>query len=251
MSITIKNKEDIRGMRAAGRLAAKLMDYITPFVKEGVSTDELNNLCEEWTRAHGAVSAPLKYNGFPKSICTSRNDVICHGIPSPEEILEDGDILNVDVTVKLNGYHGDMSRMFMIGNVSEEAKLLVERTKTAMERGIAAVKPGAYIGDIGAAIEDYISKFEYGIVREFGGHGIGKTFHEGNSWVGHYKGPKGQRIEPGMIFTVEPMINLGSPELYIEDDDWTARTMDGSISAQWEHTVLVTATGVEKLTVSE
>lgn len=250
MSIIIKNKEDIRAMRASGKLAAKLMDYITPFVKEGVSTLYLNDLCEDWTRAHGAISATVGYNGYPKSICSSKNDVVCHGIPSAEDVLEDGDILNIDVTVKLNGYHGDMSRMFMIGNVSEEAKLLVERTKTAMERGIAAVKPGAYFGDIGAAIQNYIGKFGYGIVREFGGHGIGTVFHE-EPWVGHFKGAKGDRIEAGMIFTVEPMINLGGSDLYIEDDDWTARTVDGSISAQWEHTILVTHNGAEKLTVSE
>lgn len=246
--IAIKSKEDIQGMRKVGRMAAQLLDYITPFVQVGVSTEELNDLCEAWTQERGATSAPLGYNGFPKSICTSINDVVCHGIPSKEMILQDGDIINIDVTVKLNGYHGDTSRTFIVGTVSDEVALLVSRTKTAMERGIAAVKPGAHFGDIGKAIEAYVEKFDYGIITDFGGHGIGKVFHE-EPFIAHYDtGQKGPMIKPGMIFTVEPMITLGGDDSYMEADGWTARTEDGSLTAQFEHTILVTEKGVEILT---
>ena len=235
-------------MRKAGKMGAKLLDYLTPFIKAGTSTQEINDLAETWTREHNAVSAPLGYNGFPKSICTSINDVVCHGIPSATDVLKDGDIVNVDVTVKLNGYHGDTSRTFIIGEVSEEVALLVSRTKTAMERGIAAVKPGAHFGDIGVAIERYVEKFEYGIITDFGGHGIGKIFHE-DPFIAHYDtGSKGPVMRPGMIFTIEPMITLGGDDSHIEADGWTARTDDGALTAQFEHTVLVTDKGVEILT---
>ena len=235
-------------MRKAGKLGAQLLDYLTPFVQPGVSTQEINDLAEKWTRDHGAVSAPLGYNGFPKSLCTSINDVVCHGIPSPDVFLREGDIVNVDVTVKLNGYHGDTSRTFIVGTVPEEVALLVSRTKTAMERGIAAVKPGGYFGDIGKAIENYVEKFEYGIITDFGGHGIGKIFHE-EPFIAHYDtGARGPMIKPGMIFTVEPMITLGGDDCFIEADGWTARTEDGSLTAQFEHTILVTEKGVEILT---
>jgi len=239
-------------MRKACRLAAELLNYIEPFVVPGVSTEELDRLCATWTEEHGAISAPLGYKQegtfpFPKSICTSINDVVCHGIPSAE-ILCEGDIVNLDVTVKLHGFHGDTSRTFLVGKVSEEASLLVSRTKTAMERGIAAVKPGAYIGDIGKAIEAYVEKFGYGIVTDFGGHGIGRVFHE-EPFIPHYDtGIRGAMLKPGMIFTVEPMITLGTDDVVIEDDGWTARTIDGSLTAQFEHTVLVTEKGVEILT---
>ena len=251
MAIVIKTKEEIQGMRKAGKLGAQLLDYLTPFIKPGVSTQEINDLAEEWTKKHGAVSAPLGYNGFPKSLCTSVNDVVCHGIPSPDVILQEGDIVNVDVTPKLNGYHGDTSRTFMIGEVPEEVALLVSRTKTAMERGIAAVKPGAYFGDIGKAIERYVEKFEYGIITDFGGHGVGKTFHE-DPFIAHYdSGVKGGIMKPGMIFTIEPMITLGGDDCFVEEEDgWTARTEDGSLTAQFEHTVLVTEKGVEILTLA-
>lgn len=248
--IKIKSKEDIQGMRRAGKLAAKLLDFLTPHIQAGISTEAINDLAESWTRDHGAISAPLGYKGFPKSLCTSVNDTVCHGIPSPHEILKNGDIVNVDVTVKVQGYHGDHSRMFAIGEVSDDAMLLIERTKKAMMVGIEAVKPGGYTGDIGVAIEKYIRKFGYGIVKDFGGHGIGTVFHE-DPFIAHFDtGYKGDRLVPGMIFTVEPMINLGKSDLYIEDDDWTAKTDDGSLSAQWEHTVLVTDRGVEILTIS-
>ena len=248
--IYIKNKYDIEMMRKAGKLAAKLLNYISPFVKEGVSTLYLDNLCEEFTKKHGAISAPLNYNGFPKSICTSINNVVCHGIPSEKEILKDGDIINIDVTVKLGGYYGDTSRTYLIGNVSEEAKYLVRRTENAMYRGIKEVKPGKYLYEVGKAIEKYISKFSYSIVRDFVGHGIGKNFHEEPQVYHHYSLRNKIRLQEGMIFTVEPMINMGkSYEVKVSSEDgWTVTTEDGSLSAQFEHTVLVISKGAEILT---
>jgi len=248
--IHIKNKYDIKMMRKAGELAAKLLKYIESFVKEGVSTLYLNDLCEEFTKKHGAISAPLNYNGFSKSICTSINNVVCHGIPSEKEILEDGDILNIDVTVKLDGYYGDTSKTYLIGNVDEEAKYLVRRTENAMYRGIKAVKPGKSLYEVGKAIEKYISKFGYSIVRDFVGHGIGKSFHEDPQVLHYYSLRNKIRIQEGMIFTIEPMINMGkSYEVKVSSEDgWTVTTEDGSLSAQFEHTVLVTSKGVEILT---
>ncbi len=248
--IYIKNKYDIKMMRKAGELAAKILNYITPFVKEGVSTLYLNDLCEDFTKKHGAISAPLNYNGFPKSICTSINNVVCHGIPSEKEILQDGDIINIDVTVKLNGYHGDTSRTYLIGNVDEEAKYLVRRTENAMYRGIKTVKPGKYLYEVGKAVEKYISKFGYSIVRDFVGHGIGKSFHEDPQILHYYSLRNKIRLQEGMIFTIEPMINMGkSYEVKVSsEDDWTVTTEDGSLSAQFEHTVLVTSKCAEILT---
>ena len=248
--IYIKNKYDVKMMRKAGELAAKLLKYIEPFVKEGVSTLYLNDPCEEFTKKHGAISAPLNYNGFSKSICTSINNVVCHGIPSEKEILKEGDIINIDVTVKLNGYYGDTSRTYLIGNVSEEAKYLVRRTENAMYRGIKTVKPGKYLYEVGKAIEKYISKFGYSIVRDFVGHGIGKSFHE-DPQILHYCSLRNKiRLQEGMIFTIEPMINMGkSYEVKVSSEDgWTVTTEDGSLSAQFEHTVLVTSKGAEILT---
>jgi len=248
--IRIKNEEEIKKMRRAGKLAGKVLKYIEPFAKEGVSTLYLNDLCEEFTKIHGGISAPLNYNGFPKSICTSINDVVCHGIPSEKDILKDGDILNIDVTVKLDGYHGDTSKTYLIGNVDEEISYLVQRTENAMYRGIKAIKSGKYLFEVGKTIEKYISKFGYSIVHDFVGHGIGKDFHEDPQVLHHYSPRNKIRLQEGMIFTVEPMINMGksyavkvSPE-----DGWTVRTEDGSISAQFEHTILVTTNGVEILT---
>jgi methionyl aminopeptidase len=248
--IYIKNKYDIKMMRKAGELAAKILNYITPFVKEGVSTLYLNDLCEDFTKKHGAISAPLNYNGFPKSICTSINNVVCHGIPSKKDILKDGDIINIDVTVKLNGYYGDTSRTYLIGNVDEEAQYLVRRTENAMYRGIKTVKPGKYLYEVGKAIEKYISKFGYSIVRDFVGHGIGKSFHEDPQILHYYSLRNKIRLQEGMIFTIEPMINMGkSYEVKVSsEDDWTVTTEDGSLSAQFEHTVLVTSKGAEILT---
>lgn len=248
--IPIKSEYEIKKMRKAGKLAGKILKYIEPFIKEGVSTLYLNDLCEEFTRKQGAISAPLNYNGFPKSICTSVNDVVCHGIPSKKEILKNGDIVNIDITVKLDGYHGDTSKTYLVGNVDEEVKYLVQRTENAMYRGINAIKPGKYLYEVGKAIEKYISKFGYSIVHDFVGHGIGKNFHEEPQVFHHYSLGNKIRLQEGMIFTVEPMINMGnSYEIKVsKEDGWTVTTQDGSLSAQFEHTVLVTSNGVDILT---
>jgi methionyl aminopeptidase len=248
--INIKNREEIKKMRKVGKLAAQLLNYIEPFVKEGVSTLYLNDLCEEFTQKHGAISAPLNYHGFPKSICTSINNVVCHGIPSEKDILKDGDIVNIDVTLILNGYHGDTSRTFMIGNVDEKIKDLVNRTKNALYRGIDAVKPGNYLYEVGKTIEKYISKFGYSIVRSYGGHGIGKRFHEEPHVYHYFTQDNKIRLREGMIFTIEPMINMGKSYAVetSSKDGWTVTTADGSLSAQFEHTILVTYEGVEILT---
>ncbi|MCK9243846.1 MAG: type I methionyl aminopeptidase [Candidatus Marinimicrobia bacterium] len=248
--IFIKNRHEIKMMRRAGRLAARLLDYIAPFVKEGVSTQYLNDLCETYTRKHGARSAPLHYNGFPKSICTSINDVVCHGIPSEADILKSGDIVNIDVTVNLEGYHGDTSGIFLIGNVLPEVRKLVERTEKALMIGIRTVRPGGYFSDIGLAIERYISRFDYAIVKEYGGHGIGKQFHEEPMVYHHYTLENRIKFKKGMIFTIEPMIIMGGNDAVFvsTEDNWTVRTADGSPSAQFEHTVLVTSEGAEILT---
>ncbi|MCK5878718.1 MAG: type I methionyl aminopeptidase [Holophagae bacterium] len=248
--ITIKNSKEIEKMRKAGKIAAQLLDHIEPFVQEGVSTLYLNDLCEEFTQKHGAISAPLNYGGFPKSICTSINNVVCHGIPSEKDILKDGDIINVDVTVILDGYHGDTSRTFMIGNVDEKTKNLVTRTESAMYRGIAAVKPGKYLYEVGKAIEKYIGKFGYSIVRSYGGHGIGKSFHEDPHVLHHFSQDNKIRLREGMTFTVEPMINMGKSYAVVTSpiDGWTVTTADGSTSAQFEHTILVGSEEAEVLT---
>lgn len=248
--IPIKTAEEIKKMRKAGIVAGKILKYIEPFVKEGVSTLYLNDLCEEYTRQLGAVSAPLNYNGFPKSICTSINDVVCHGIPSEKEVLKSGDIVNIDITVKLDDYHGDTSRTYMIGHIDEEVRYLVQRTEKAMYRGIKAVKAGKYLYEVGRAIEKYISKFGYSIVHDFVGHGIGKQFHEEPQVFHHYTLRNKIRLQEGMTFTIEPMINMGSSyEVKVSPEDgWTVRTQDGSRSAQFEHTILVTSNGAEILT---
>jgi methionyl aminopeptidase len=248
-SITLLSKREIEKMRRAGRLASQLLDHLAPMVKPGVSTLELNDEAEKWTQEKGAISAPLGYNGFPKSICTSVNEVICHGIPSKKQILRDGDIINIDVTPILDGYHGDSSRTFLVGNPSPEAKKLVEVTEECLKRGIAAVKPGGKIGDIGAAIQEYAESHGFSVVRDFVGHGISHIFHT-TPQIPHYgqKG-KGKRLRPGMVFTIEPMINEGTHEAVILEDGWTALTKDGKLSAQFEHTVAVVEGGVEILTL--
>ncbi|BDU50756.1 type I methionyl aminopeptidase [Haliovirga abyssi] len=248
--IKIKTKEEIKKMRKAGKLAGELLIYLEPFVKEGVSTQYLNDLAEEFTKEHGAISAPLNYNGFPKSMCTSINNVVCHGIPSEKEILKDGDIINLDVTVILDGYHGDTSKTFLVGNVDEEVVNLVKRTENAMYKGIEAIKPGKYLYEVGKTIEKYINKFGYSIVRDYTGHGIGAKFHEEPAVFHNYTAKNRIRLKEGMIFTVEPMINMGKSHRTItsKEDGWTVTTADNSISAQFEHTVLVTSKGVEILT---
>ncbi len=250
-TIVLLSSREIEKMRQAGRLAAELLDYLEPMVKPGVSTLELNDEAERWTKAHGAKSAPLGYHGFPKSICTSVNEVVCHGIPNAKQILKDGDIINIDVTPLLDGYHGDTSKTFFVGTPSPMAKKLVEVTEECLRRGIAQVKPGSRIGDIGAAIQEYAEGQGFSVVRDFVGHGVSKIFHTAPQ-VPHYgtRG-RGKRIRPGMVFTIEPMINEGTWEVEVLADKWTAVTKDRKLSAQFEHTLAVTEDGVEILTLSK
>ncbi len=249
--IRLHRPEDFAAMRKAGRLAAELLDYITPYVAPGVSTGELDRLCADYTAERGAVSAPLNYRGFPKSICTSVNHVVCHGIPDDAKVLQNGDIINIDVTVILDGWHGDTSRMFPVGDkVGVRARKLVDATYEAMMRGIAAVRPGAYLGDIGHAIQSFVEGQRFSVVRDFCGHGIGRVFHEAPS-VLHYGEPgTGPELREGMFFTVEPMINAGRYDVKVLADGWTAVTKDRSLSAQFEHTIGVTADGCEIFTLS-
>ena len=248
--IPIKNKQDIEKMRLAGKLAAELLVMIEPKVIPGVSTLELNDIIHEYTTARGALSAPLNYRGFPKSCCTSINNVVCHGIPSSKDILKEGDIVNIDVTVKLAGYHGDTSKTFFVGAVDPNIKSFVERVEEAMYVGIKCVRPNQYFSEIGNRIHRFLKPFNHGIVRALGGHGIGKNFHEDPFITHHKTGQRGERMKPGMIFTVEPMINLSANyDVFIDaNDKWTVFTKDNSLSAQFEHTVLVTDDGVEILT---
>jgi methionyl aminopeptidase len=248
--VHIKNKAEIERMRAAGKLAAEILQYIEPFVKPGVSTLELNDLCHEYTIKQGATCAPLNYKGFPKSICTSINDVVCHGIPKAADVLKDGDIINIDVTPILNGYHGDTSKTFMVGKVKPEIKKLVADTEKAMWIGIEQVKPGNRVNDISNAIDDFLTANGYGIVRDLMGHGIGKKFHE-DPQIPHFRQTRLlTKLEEGMTFTIEPMVNLGAYNVVVsKSDKWTVRTKDGKWSAQFEHTVLVTHKGYEILTL--
>jgi methionyl aminopeptidase len=255
MAVVIKNAADIEGMRIAGRLAAEVLDFITPYVKPGVTTGELDRLCHQYmTEVQGTVPAPLNYappgyRPFPKSICTSVNHQVCHGIPG-DRVLKNGDVLNIDVTVIKDGYHGDTSRMFYVGEPSIAARRLVDVTYECMWLGILQVRPGARLGDIGHAIQTHAEKHGYSVVREFCGHGIGKRFHE-EPQILHYGKPGTlDPLVPGMTFTIEPMINAGRREIRELADGWTIVTKDHSLSAQWEHTVLVTETGYEILTLS-
>jgi methionyl aminopeptidase len=245
----IHGADAFAAMRKAGRFTAEILDYITPFVKPGITTGEIDRLCHEYHLAHGAVPGPLGFHGYPKSICTSVNHVICHGVPG-DLVLKDGDIINIDVTPIVDGWFGDSSRMFFVGNVSRLARGLVKATHEAMMRGVRAVKPGATLGDVGHAIQSFAEARGYSIVRDFAGHGIGRTMHTVPQ-VLHYGSPgRDLRLEPGMFFTIEPMLNIGAPEARIMADGWTAVTRDGSLSAQFEHTVAVTQTGVEIFTLS-
>lgn len=246
--IIIKTAEDIAKMRVAGKLAGEVLDMISPYVRTGITTDELDKICHDYIiNVQKAIPAPLNYNGFPKSICTSVNHVVCHGIPGPKK-LKEGDIINIDVTVLKDGYHGDTSKMFFIGKPSVLADRLVKVTLECMYAGINEVKPGAHFGDIGAAIQAHAEKNRFSVVREYCGHGIGKIFHEPPN-VLHY-GVAGTKevLQPGMIFTIEPMINAGKREVKLLPDGWTVVTKDHSLSAQWEHTILVTETGFDVLT---
>lgn len=247
--IVLLSKREIDKMRQAGRLAAELLSHLEPLVKPGVSTLELNDVAEEWTQKHGAKSAPLGYHGFPKSICTSVNEVVCHGIPNAKQILKDGDIINIDVTPLVDGYHGDTSRTYFVGEPSPVARKLVEVTEECLWRGIRAVGPGARVGDIGAAIQEYAESHGFSVVRDFVGHGVGRIFHTAPQ-IPHYgKVGKGRKLRPGMVFTIEPMINEGTWEVEVLADKWTAVTKDRKLSAQFEHTIVVTEEGVEVLTL--
>ena len=251
MSITIKTTDEIEKMRVAGRLAAEVLEMIEPYVVPGVSTEELDRLCHDYiTQEQNAIPAPLNYKGYPKSICTSVNHQVCHGIPSKLK-LKNGDIVNIDITVIKDGYHGDTSKMFLVGKPQPSAKKLVEVTLQAMYIGIKAVKPGASLGDIGHAIQKYAESFNYSVVREFCGHGIGRRFHEEPQILHYGKPATGLVLQPGLVFTIEPMINLGKRHVKLLNDGWTAVTKDKSLSAQWEHTILVTPTGYEILTLRQ
>ena len=253
--VMLLSTRELEKMRAAGRLAAQLLDYLEPMVQPGISTFSLNEAAAQWTADHGAKSAPLGYapNGqppFPRSICTSVNTVVCHGIPNSKHVLKDGDIINIDVTPILDGYHGDTSRTFYVGTPSAIARKLVEVTRESMMRGIAEIKPGARVGDIGAAIQAYAESNGLSVVRELVGHGVGREFHT-EPQIPHFgKRGTGLKLRPGMVFTVEPMLNLGGHKVKVLSDQWTVVTRDNSLSAQFEHTVAVTSTGVEILTRS-
>jgi methionyl aminopeptidase len=248
-AVKIHGPEEFEGMRRAGRLAAETLDFITGHVRPGVTTGEIDRLCHDFIVARGGICAPLGYKGFPKSICTSVNHVVCHGIPG-DKTLEDGDILNIDVTPILDGWHGDSSRMYLVGNVGVKARKLVDTTYEAMMRGIAAIRPGATLGDIGAAIQRYAEAQRFSVVRDFCGHGLGRVFHDSPSIL-HYGRPgEGLVLRAGMFFTVEPMINAGDWRVKVLSDGWTAVTRDKSLSAQFEHSVAVTETGVEIFTAS-
>ncbi|MBF8983834.1 type I methionyl aminopeptidase [Lutibacter sp. B2] len=244
----IKNQEQIEKIRESGKINIAALDLVGKQIKAGITTEDINQIIHEYTIAQGAIPAPLDFCGYPKSVCTSINNEVCHGIPSKDVVLKDGDIVNVDVSTIYNGYFSDSSRMFMIGTVSDEAKKLVEVTKECLMKGIEAVKPWGRLGDIGAAIQEHAEKNGYSVVRSFGGHGIGLEFHE-EPFVCHYgKRNQGMVLAPGMIFTIEPMINQGNYELHIDKENgWTAYTNDGLLSAQYEQMILVTEDGIEIL----
>lgn len=246
--VIIKTPEQIEGIRKAGQLTRDILNMLTDRIKPGITTNHIDRWIHEYTLKHGGRPATLNYKGYPKSTCVSINDVICHGIPDDETVLQDGDILNIDVTSVVDGYFGDASRMYFAGEPSEAARKLVQVTKECLDIGIEAVKPGNTTGHIGYAIFQHARKHGYSVVREWGGHGTGVEFHE-DPHVSHY-GRRGQGVllVPGMTFTVEPMINAGKRHGVLQDDKWTVKTQDGSLSAQWEHTVAVTETGVDILT---
>lgn len=245
--IIIKKPDEIESIRKSSQLAASVLKYIESYIQPGISTLELNDLCHEYIVQHKAVPSPLGYKGYPKSICTSVNQVVCHGIPGKYKLRE-GDIINVDVTTFLGGYHGDTSKTYAVGKISRAARDLLKATEDSLYIGIEMVKPGNTFGDIGHAIQKFIESKGYSVVREYGGHGIGKNFHE-DPHVTHFGSPKsGPVLRAGMVFTIEPMVNLGKAEIVLLDDNWTVETEDGKISAQYEHTVAVTETGCDILT---
>lgn len=250
--VAIKTPDEFEKMRKAGRAAASVLEMIEPYVKPGITTNELNDICHQYiTQDLNAIPAPLNYNGFPKSICTSVNHVVCHGIPN-DKTLKNGDIINIDVTVIVEGYYGDTSKMFTVGKIASHAERLIRITQECLYLGIEMVKPGVHLGDIGAAIQQYAEKNHYSVVREYCGHGIGTVFHEPDFQVLHYGTPgTGLVLKEGMTFTIEPMINAGKRFVKLLGDDWTVVTKDRRLSAQWEHTLGVTKDGVEVFTKRE
>lgn len=245
----IKNQEQIDAIKASGLINTAVLDMVSENIKAGMSTDDIDRLVHDFTISKGAIPAPLNYEGFPRSVCTSINDEVCHGIPSKDTILEEGDIVNIDVSTIYNGFYSDASRMFKIGNVHEELEKLVKVSKECLDLGLKAAKPWGFLGDVSEAVQTHAEKNGYSVVREFGGHGVGIQFHE-DPFVPHV-GKKGtdMLLVPGMIFTIEPMINMGSKKIFVDEENgWTALTEDGYPSSQWEYTVLITETGTEILT---
>ncbi|MDR0367214.1 MAG: type I methionyl aminopeptidase [Rickettsiales bacterium] len=252
MAISIYTDEDFAGIRAAGRKASATLDHISDFIAPGVSTYDLDRIVAEHTKKLGGICAPLNFEGYPKSCCISRNDVICHGIPSKREFVEDGDMLNIDVTTIFNGYFGDTSRMFFAGRASDRARELADAAREALLRAIAICAPGVSFARIGRVVEEVARAHGFSIVREYCGHGIGTAFHEDPN-VLHYYSRESEKLimREGMVFTIEPMLNLGAPDVRLDRDGWTARTADGGLSAQWEHTIGITPSGAEIFTVSD
>ncbi len=249
MAIKIKTPEQIEKMRVAGRLAAEVLEMIEPHVQPGITTNQLDQICHDYiVNVQNAIPAPLNYRGFPKSICTSVNHVVCHGIPT-DKVLKKGDIINLDITVIKDGFHGDTSKMFFIGESSVLAQRLVKVTQECLYKGIRLVKPGARLGDIGQVIQQYAEAQRFSVVQEYCGHGIGAEFHEDPQVLHYGKAGTGELIHEGMIFTIEPMINAGKRHVKLLPDQWTVTTKDHSLSAQWEHTILVTPNGYEVLTL--
>ena len=249
MKINLKTNDQIAQMRIAGKLAAEVLEMITPLVVPGVSTEELDRICHDYiVDNQQSIPANVGYNGFEKTICSSVNQVICHGIPSEKKILKDGDILNIDVTVIRNGWHGDTSKMFLVGKTQPHNERLVRVTQECLYKAIEVVKPGAYLGDIGAVIQEHAQKNHYSVVEDYCGHGIGQVYHEDPQVLHYGKKGTGLRLEEGLTFTIEPMINQGTKYTKVLSDGWTVETEDGRNSAQWEHTLAVTSNGVEVLT---
>lgn len=251
--VIIKNPQQIEGIRQSSRLAAATLAYTAGFIKPGISTEKLNTIAHKYIVDHHAIPAPLNYGGFPKSICTSINNVVCHGIPSPGQILKEGDIINLDITTILNGFYGDTSASYPVGEISKTAKTLIEVTKKSLDLSIKSLKPGRILNDcVGKIIEPFVTKYGFSVVRDLGGHGVGIKFHE-DPFVFHFDNPREKIIlKPGMVFTIEPMINASKNCQVTLDtnDNWTIRTFDGSLSAQFEHTILITPTGSEILTTN-
>lgn len=250
MSISLKSKKDIEKMKIAGRKAASVLEMLDDHVKPGVTTNQLDEIAYKFiTEELKCIPANINYNGYPKTLCTSVNQVVCHGIPSDDRVLKDGDIINIDVTVIEDGWHGDTSKMYLVGKVADHAKRLVEVTQECMYAGIKEVRPGAHLGDVGAAIQEHAETNHYSVVRDYCGHGIGQVYHEEPQVLHYGQRHEGLELKEGMCFTIEPMINLGGYQTKLLNDGWTVVTKDGRLSAQWEHTIAVTSTGYEILTL--